>query len=252
MRERLAATGKRFYCICFSARCGSTLLCDDLAQWGLGSPNEYFQLLPGTPVDNLGEKVLEVVEQTPGRFFGFKISWQQMYELTRRLEREREPGVTLDLRTVFPELRFVRMVRRDKVAQAVSSWRAESSQVWHWPVGTDVDPGRPEYDFDAVKERFLQFVAEDWLWESHFEELGVRPLVVCYEDYLGHRSTHLRAIADYLGADVGRAHLATRLNVMRDGWTEQMVERASADLRAPYQPDWVARRQPAPSEPLGG
>ncbi len=249
--DRLARTGKRFYCICFSARSGSTLLCEDITQQGLGAPTEHFQL-PARPVvdERLADYLVKLVADSPGEYFGLKVAWQQVYELTRRLREEGDPGVSFDLRSVFPDLSYIHIVRTDKIRQAISSWRATSSETWHWPVGSTVDPGRPEYDFEAIKAHFVQFIAEDWLWNAHFDEYAIEPLVVQYEQYVEDREGHLRRIAGHLGGPWRQIPPEDRLKGMRDEWTEQIVDRVKADLEAPHQPYWVLPPE-SPGHPDG-
>ena len=238
--DRLARTGKRFYCICFSARSGSTLLCEDIAQQGLGAPTEHFQF-PARPVldQPLADYLVKLVADSPGEYFGLKVAWQQVYELTRRLRDEGDLAVSFDLRSIFPDPKYIHIVRADKIRQAISSWRALSSETWHWPAGSTVNPGRPEYDFEAVKAHFVQFIAEDWLWKAHFEQHAIEPLVVQYEQYAKDRDRHLRRIAEHLGGPVPQISPQDRLHVMRDEWTEQIVDQVTADLEAPHQPFWV-------------
>jgi LPS sulfotransferase NodH len=241
IRERLAATGKRFYCICFSARSGSTLLCTDLTRQGLGAPTEYFQL-PVAPIvldQSLADYLVNLVQGSPGSYFGLKVAWQQAYELTRRLRNEGDISVRFDLRTVFPNLVYVHILREDKVGQAVSSWRAVSSGTWHWPVGSSVDPGRPEYDFQTIKLHFVQMVAEDWLWKSHFDEHSIQPLTVSYENYLRDRIGSLHVIADFLGSSQSLLPLDENLQIMRDEWTDHIVTLVKRDLEEPPHPYWV-------------
>ncbi len=240
IRERLAAIGKRIYCVCFSIRSGSTLLCHDLAQWGLGAPTEYFQF-PDSPVLDgpLSDYLVQLVEGASGEYFAIKMAWEQVYQLTDRLKREGDSSVGFDLRTVFPDVRHIHIVRQDKIAQAVSAWRAMSTQTWHWPVGTDVDPGRPEYDFEEIKLFLLQIIAEDWLWQSHFAELGIQPLIVNYEDYLADRVGYLARMTSFLGASASPTQLEDQLQVMRDDWTEAIVDLVRADLHAPREPNWA-------------
>ncbi len=231
LRDRLASTGKRFYCICFSLRSGSTLLCEDLTQWSLGSPTEFFQLT-GEPSagTSVADYVFETVASTPGPYFGFKITWDQAFTLTERLRAEGEEDATLDLRSIFPGLRSIHMVRSDKVAQAVSIWRAVNSGAWHWPVGQNIDKGTPPYDFEAIRGYLVQVVAEDWLWRSHFGRLSLPHLQVPYEPYMERRLKTLRTLAGFLGAKPRRAPLVDRLQVMRDQWSEEIVARVWSDL----------------------
>lgn len=239
IRERLSDTGKAFYCICFTSRSGSGLLCDDLTQWKVGTPEEYFtfwrseKLPPGRHVSSLTEYLIRMVNEEAGDTFGFKICWNQMYELTQRLRAEGAGEVTFDLRTIFPRLQYVRLIRRNKVEQAVSSWRADIANVWHKAVGATEDPGRPEYDFDMIRAHFLRFVVHDFLWQNHFDQLDIDPFVLYYEEYVGDREAHLTEIAHYLGATPSPTPLAERLVIMRDDWTSRMVSRFTADLQVP-------------------
>lgn len=233
VRDRLATTGKRFYCVCFSYRSGSTLLRDDLHQWGLGAPNEYFQLpTPLVEDASVADYVVRVVEQTPESVFGFKISWEQVSALIQRLRVEGDADASFDLRSIFPSVRHLHLVRRDKVAQAVSLWRAIRSNQWHWEVGTEVDRGYPTYDFSAIKDYLLQVIAEEWLWESHLSNLGIDRHQIAYEDYIENRLSTLASVADYLGETVTPTLPIDHIQIMRDEWSERTIEQVWADLRA--------------------
>jgi LPS sulfotransferase NodH len=235
VRERLVTSGKRFYCICFSIRSGSSLLCEDMTQWGFGAPQELFQF-PEYPIlgEPLSDHLCRLAEQWAGDFLGLKISWYQAAEVTTRLHREGFDSVGSDLRQVFPGLRYIHIVRRDKIAQAVSAWRAQTSGTWHWPIGEQLDPGHPPYDFDAIKLQLQRVLLEDWLWQFHFERFRIPALTVYYEDYVKDRPEHLQRIAGHLGVQVSRRPLEERLHVMRDEWTDQIVAGFTADLHCPF------------------
>ncbi len=237
IRDRLAATGKRFYCLCFTVRSGSSLLCEDLAQWHAGEPTEYFQLTNPVMADtDMPDHLVAHAEAARDDYFGFKISWEQAYQLTERLRIDGEESVSFDLRTVFPDLLYIHITRRDKVRQAVSAWRAEHTGAWHWPVGSALELAQPEYDFAAIRRHLQKALAEDWLWRSHFQDAGIQPFVLAYEDYEQDREGHLVRIAEFLGVAGERPGLQDRLRVMRDDWTEGMVARFRADLYSAPEP----------------
>ena len=103
------------------------------------------------------------------------------------------------LAAVFPRLRYVFLVRRDKVRQAVSLWRA--IQTWQWREDPgDADRGeRPlRYSFAALDHlRALLQEEEDW-WRRYFADAGIEPLTVAYEDLAGGHDDVVRAILRYL------------------------------------------------------
>src|SRR6202034_902254 len=110
------------------------------------------------------------------------------------------------------------------------AWRAQASGIWHRPIGDQTDRGHPPYDFGTIKSQLLQILGEDWLWQHHFERFGILPLTVCYEDYVVDRPGHLQRIADHLGVEGPPSPLADRIQVMRDEWSTEIVERFTADL----------------------
>jgi trehalose 2-sulfotransferase len=231
LRDRLAATGKRFYCVCFSPRSGSTLLRDDLHQWGLGAPHEFFQLTHPSTIDrSISDYVVRIAEQTHGDVVGFKINWYQASVLTQRLLDEGEDAVSFDLRTIFPGLRHIHLIRNDKVAQAVSLWRAQRSDQWHWEVGIRVDRGQPSYDFLEIEDCLRHLIVEDGLWGSHFSHLGIPCHTVRYERYITNRPATLASIADFLGERTEPVTLVDHIQMMRDEWSETMIEQVWADL----------------------
>ena len=232
----MVASGKRFYSISFTLRSGSTLLCQDLRTARLGDPGEYFQF-PVSPIlgGTLAEHLAQMAESWDTGFIGIKLNWYQMTEVITRLQAEGyAESVSFDLRDVFPNFHYLHILRKDKVGQTVSAWRAHESGTWHVPAGSDDDPGRPPYDFAAIKTMLERIVVEEWLWHDCFERLGVSPLTIVYEEYVTDRAGHLDRIADYLGVPRPTVPLGDRLQVMRDDWSEEIIGRFVSDLGRPH------------------
>ena len=222
--------------IVFAIRSGSTLVCNDLARAGLGLPTEHFQgpLVPD-PVAPFVERL--VASDAP--VFGTKLSWEQTFALLRRLADAGQIGA-FDLREVFGEdVRFIRLVRRNKVRQTVSAWRAASSGVWHLPSGSAPDNGDPAYDPDALRALLLQLLAEDWLWERHLGDIGADALTVTYEDYVQDRVGWIAEIARHVGQPAHIPVLVDQTLPMADQWTNRLEQRLMDDLSAPTHPFWA-------------
>jgi LPS sulfotransferase NodH len=258
--DELSRTGKTFYCICFTVRCGSTLLCEDLRQSGLGFPTEYFQPLHGAPrkefagltAGSLREYILKIAA-LPSPLVGLKIDWWQLHNLGRNLQRECGLALDHDLRNLFPNFKYVYIYRENKLLQAVSVWRAIQTNVWHSPKGTNgvkKDLETRAYSFDALKPHFLRVVGEDWLWRQHFRRLGVQPFTICYEDYIKDRPATLRQLRAYLGLpDSHPVQCSDTLTMMRDDKSLEVEQLLLADLYHPPGPRWT--HHPVPPHPAG-
>jgi LPS sulfotransferase NodH len=76
---------------------------------------------PGTPETSFDFAAVRRAGTTPNGMFAAKIMWSHTDDLWARLQ-----GRTLE--DVFGPLRYVQMIRRDKIAQAVSLWTAIQTQ----------------------------------------------------------------------------------------------------------------------------
>src|SRR5829696_2436849 len=132
-------------------RGGTWLLCGLLAGTGLaGRPHEWFwhdaerHYRRRWGIATFDEYLRSVLAAGTGAngVFGAKLMWAQ---LPRLLARLRTPGVRASdrelLERALPEPRYVRVVRRDVVAQAASFDRAIRTGHWHhWdPPAAEVD-----------------------------------------------------------------------------------------------------------------
>ena len=105
----------------------------------------------------------------------------------------------MDLRNVFPGLRIVHLVRREKVRQAISLWRVASSGMWHIPDDAGTQTGRPDYDFEALLWNFAAVMCDDRMWIDHFARTRSDVLTVVYEDYLADPATTIERICKHIG-----------------------------------------------------
>lgn len=216
------------YCIAFSTRTGSTLMCQDLESIGLNQQVELFQE-PNYPEDPEGamEYLRARVDVNP-ESFGFKVSWEQARELCDRLHPGRQTADP-DLHQLFPHMRWILLSRRDKVMQAVSNWRATKTGLWHDPAvrgdkGQVAEHLQPEFDPVEASKYFLQMAGEELLWRDYFSRIGVEHLEVVYEDYVGNRLAGLQRICDFLGVDRPRDVREEGLRRLADDWSEEAKE----------------------------
>ena len=194
------------YLVCASQRSGTTLLCRALADTGVaGRPDEYFLAVDerdhaewrGWEHGPFGrahqardrEHYLDIVSDlgsTPNGVFGAKLMWNNLPWATAKFqEMPRFSGLDRAdvLHAAFPNLHVVHMTRRDRVRQAVSWARMAQDGVW---VVSDDEPARtsatPRYDFDLISDLEALIVEGEQGWRDLFDELGLVPYEVGYED----------------------------------------------------------------------
>ena len=184
---------------------------------------------------------------TSNGVFGAKIMAAYMAGLTGGLRSSLGEGVPEEdhrlLASVFPRLRYIRLIRRDKVRQAVSLWRAIQS--WQWredgpsgvpePAserGTDGAPLR--YSFDALDRLREGLEAEERWWDGYFAAAGIEPLTIFYEDFADRHDEAVRGILRYLEIplDDERPLPSPTMRRQSDGRSHAWVERYRTEARA--------------------
>ncbi|HLJ67388.1 MAG TPA: Stf0 family sulfotransferase, partial [Chloroflexota bacterium] len=185
------------YIICSTQRSGSTLLCDGLISTGVaGRPAEYFNVGPGDTdhqqppwKDDLRTKPLAEYlpvalrhGTTENGVFGLKLHWIQLQMLERNLVAMQGGNASLAerLARAFPQPRYIWMTRRDKVRQAVSLFKAKQSHSWH-SSGRGHSDGLA-FDYQLVDSALRQIVQQEAAWAGFFDEAGIVPHTVVYED----------------------------------------------------------------------
>jgi LPS sulfotransferase NodH len=131
-------------------------------------------------------KALQSRRTSPNGLFGFKI-FISNYKHTLAKHPELVPLIAAD------EVIFLR--RRDKVAQALSHYRAMQSGIWFDGVKGEK---RPEYDFEKILRSYRAAKVQDAEWERLFGLTNCKPIRVEYEDLLADADPEVARICDAL------------------------------------------------------
>lgn len=174
---------------------------------------------------------------TPNGVFGAKMMWGyfgDFIENMRQIPTYGEMAVPDIMATAFPNLHYVHMVRRDKVRQAVSLWKA--IQTWTW---RQDEPGVPAeqqvhrelvFHFEAI-DHLVQCISEqDAAWERYFAECGVQPFTVVYEDLAQAYEQTALNILEYLHIPIpeklvfGERRMKQQANTLSDDWVRRYTD----------------------------
>src|SRR5438067_4008376 len=242
---------RRCYVVCTIPRSGSNLLTDGLrATRHAGMPKQFF--LPKFETRYAVELGLDPVADYPGyvraivntkttanEIFGFKLmSWYLDNFLTglrdtRAFGDARTDDLTL-LRNAFPRLRFVHILRRHKLRQALSTARALQTGLWKVQKGKTT-LREPEFDPDLIEQSLHEAERQEKIWDEFFRRSGIKPFQVEYEKLCQDYEATIRAGLRFLkiklpaGVPVGPPVTTRQADKISQMWEEQfLAERPSA------------------------
>ena len=242
---------RRCYVVCTIPRSGSNLLTDGLRDTRrAGVPKQFF--LPKAksrysselgidPVADYAAYVRAIVNTkiTRNEVFGFKLMSWYLEDFLNRLREAHDFGnsTTSDLEllcSAFPRLRFVRIVRRHKLRQALSTARALQTGLWKVQQGKNV-LREPEFDPDLIEQSLHEAQRQDKLWDDFFRRIGIKPFEVQYEKLCQNYDKTIRAVLNFLriklpaGARVGPPVTTRQADEISRMWEERfLAERPSA------------------------
>ena len=140
--------------------------------------------------------------------FGMRLMWESLRDLSIRLEAL-FPGTTSDsarFQSAFGLPVYLHLSRDDKVAQAVSRWKAEQTGLWHVDADGNererLKPGQtPSYDSNELSRLVTELEDHDAAWANWFARQGVVPVSMSYEMLSSHPQATLALILSALGQD---------------------------------------------------
>ena len=184
---------------------------------------------------------------TPNGVFGAKLMWgyfEDFVSLLRNVPSYRDVPLEDLMTTVFPEVTFIRVVRANKIRQAVSLWKAVQTATWREQdaiqsasVGLDdseppyksfIQDHRPQlrFHYNAIAHLLDGILQEEASWDAFFEHCGISPILVLYENFA----------ADYETSTV-RVLERLRLSLPEAFAFEPRMKRQSDDVND----DWARR-----------
>ena len=242
---------RRCYVVCTIPRSGSNLLTDGLRDTSrAGMPKQFFLPKPKSrygeelgidPAVDYAAYVRAIVNTkvTRNEVFGFKLMSWYLEDFLARLREAHGFGdsTTSDLellRSAFPHLRFVRIVRRHKLRQALSQARALQTGLWKVQKGKSI-LREPEFDPDLIEQSLHEAEWAEKIWEDFFRRIGIKPFNVEYEKLCLDYQRTIRAVLNFLkiklpaGARVGPPVTTRQADEISRLWEERFVaERPSA------------------------
>lgn len=265
-------TLSRSYIISCTPRCGSHLLADGLMSTRVcGRPVERFprfdqedvpikveqrdalvtEAPPESSYDTArdAQYVREILQRgtTPNGVFGINIHWFQMNDAVRRIgsylnTKKLPPHEALS--AAFPNLSYVWLRRRDKVAQAVSWYKA--IQTGHYIKLRDSEDKssqleKVEFSYGKIREYWSALRSFDNGWDYFFKTNEIKPHIIYYEDICTDYTLSVLSVLDHLklarsGVVVQLSKYEKAANQQSNEWIQKFKEIHSSIGRSAGRP----------------
>ena len=208
-------------------RSGSEWLCQLMGGTSkLGKPSEYFntawmhRFISDYPQDVASQvAIAHRVGTTENGVFSAKLHPWHFDRLSGRVS----------FASVFPDPQFIHLIRRDRLAQAISLYRARYTGQYHSFTSAQADP---VYDAAAIADAITELETGEMRWSIFFAKNGISPLIVAYEDLLKSPSQMIRLIAKFAGVRLTWPLRLekTKLSIQRDATTREWTSRFRSEF----------------------
>lgn len=192
------------YIVAITPRSGSSYLCDTMIGTKLfGRPGEALdqssvcgnlKRIPGRTPDEYIRNAIRV-RKTANKISGLKASWFQFKNFMEAMHDH----------TYLNGFKYIFLTRRDLTAQAVSLYKATSSNVFHTNIQHSEDAlaklDALDYDYEAIKGWFDHIVTQEKGWQDYFYNKRIFPLCISYEDIEEDIVRVLKRIATYIAVN---------------------------------------------------
>ena len=243
---------RRCYVVCAVARSGSNLLTDALRETGrAGQPKQFFSELfqsgygakygldPGSDYARYVRGIIDATATSNG-VFGFKLMGWSLEGFLARLRGTGQfagPDSTdLDvLRSAFPRLQFIRIIRRDKLRQAISKARAMQTGLWKLADGKNA-VGEAHFDRDLIAQCLREGEIEEAAWDRFFDNFPGALLTIEYEQLSRDYKRTVRSVLDFLGialqrgSKIGEPITVKQSDAISDEWERRYRTTSSATV----------------------
>ena len=108
------------------------------------------------------------------------------------------------LNTLYPNIKYIYLYRKDKIKQSVSIEMARQSDEW-LVTGTMPTLNKHtdyKYDFGTIAQELIWRLDAEVVWQDIFDKFKISPLAICHEDFLADMGKSLADISTFLGAGI--------------------------------------------------
>jgi len=206
------------YIIAITPRSGSSYLSDVMANTKqFGKPGEFLNkpfipnILKAIPARTPDEFLRNTMRYRASKngVSGLKTSWFSFKNFKESLEDKND----------LKNYKYIYLTRRDLDAQAVSLYRATSSNVFHTNIEHSSEAIKSlksqKYDYNLIKQWYEHIAEQESGWQQYFSENDIFPLFIAYEDIEHDILNVLKRISKYIDLQEGNISLPETSSIFK-------------------------------------
>jgi LPS sulfotransferase NodH len=191
-------------------------------------------------------KVLQAAATANG-IVGIKVHWHQFGALHAKVASAAAQRAALS--SVFPNLKHIWLTRTNKIAQAISYYRASRTNLWHRRTIGSLDPSQAadaQFDYREIDRLVALIHRFDASWSRYFAAVGITPLQIVYEDMVADFGGTVRAVLRHIGVNAEHIAIPTptlqrQADALSEAWERQYRSIGAMFVRARAQHRKAAR-----------
>lgn len=149
----------------------------------------------------------------------------------------------------FPNASFIRIDRKDKLAQAISLVKSQQTSLWHSDAAPFFRHLQPYYDLGQLSRAKSILESDSQRWDNFFRRNAVQPLSLNYEEFSKDLMGSVGTIFEFLQVkSPAKKMVLPEKRILRDSVSEEWKKRYEAETRTLNEVEsveFVDRRKPA-------
>jgi LPS sulfotransferase NodH len=170
---------------------------------------EQRQPPPGMTFESYVDSIIEQCTSANG-VFGTKVMWNYFPDFLSKLRdipRYHDLPTLALLTTLFPNLHFIFVTRRDKLGQAVSLWKGLQTWVWRAEDAVPTDGEKKSshelfFHFGAIDHLIHRLEQNERDWQRFFADHHIQPFTIVFEDFITTQEETIRAVLQFLAIPI--------------------------------------------------
>lgn len=237
------------YFLLASHRSGSSLLCDLLTKTQVaGIPSEFFlhwrgMSYLGWDFSDYPSYIQRIFDETtsPNGVWGVKFmagsagGIKGFAEYLETFPMSSKLTTVEKVRAIFPNLYCIYLSRRNKIAQAVSWWKAIQNEHYHSTIEKKMPSTPLSYNFAAIDHLVSEIMMEEAAHQAFLDEMGMTAYNIVYEDFVQDMEGTVRGILDFLGVRESFSVEQSNLVKMQDALSEEWIQRYRQEKQANWE-----------------